>query len=274
MKQSRLKTCPYCLCEKPSSEFNREHVIPKALYQVKGKDENANPAIIHTCTTCNSKKSTLDNEILALYGHPADVEKAPKAQQGLKDLSKKISVKDNTVTISDKVSFDDLILVSARMETQVGKGFLEVGGNSVEIVSRWTMYVSVGIYNFLRRDVFEGVLEPAPPILMRVSVIPDEHTKIHKITENCIIALTNVDSEEIFRAAVQFKTLDGKPGTIFSCRMYKTREQFEKSLLERANMANSSETLEQLGSLAESRQIYDIHKSGEGYSYQGIKKIK
>jgi len=274
MQQSRLKTCPYCLCEKLSTEFNKEHVIPKALYKVKGKDECARPAIIDVCKICNSKKSVFDNEILALYGHPSDFKKAQKAQQSLKDLSEKISTKDNEIVINDTISFDDLLLVSARMQTHGGKGFLEIGGNLVDIASRWTMYASVGIYNFLRRDVFEGFLEPTPPRLMRVALTLDEYTKIHRITENCTISLTNINSEERFLATLQFKTPDGKPGTLFSCYMYKTREQLEKSLAERLNIENPGNLLEQLGDIAEPRQIYAIRRTVEGDSYQGIKRLK
>ncbi|ALF52072.1 hypothetical protein ACX27_03125 [Nostoc piscinale CENA21] len=257
MKPSIHKLCPYCCQEKPYIEFNKEHLPAKSLYKRRGKNENADAAIIDVCKTCNNQKSIWDNEILALYGHPTNLEAAIKAQQTLK----------NPKAISD---IDLLTLVMARYGTQTGNSLGKAGGIRLDILSQWMSYVARGIYYFFEREVFRGIVDPRPNVLpYKINSLDGEGCRIHTITELCSIALISKGQNVSLLASVILRMQDGVGWNTFSCFMHKTEEQARAFY---ATTPDASSKLTQ--KLTRPRSIYEISKSGDTISYHGIKRVK
>jgi hypothetical protein len=255
IKPSVSKICPYCCSEKTSSEFTREHLPAKTLYKRKGQNENANAAVINVCKACNNQKSVWDHEILALYGHPTDLEAEIKAQKTLK----------NPQEISN---LDILALVMARHGTQTGNSLGAVGGIRLDIVSQWMSYVARGIYFFFEEDVFTGIVDPIPDVLpCNINSFDGVGYKIHKITELCTIALISKGQDKSILATVMLKTKDGEGWNNFLCFMHKTEGQVREFYTAKPEIP-SQFALEP----TKPRTIYEISKSGDVESYLGVKR--
>lgn len=252
-----MKKCPICLKEK--KKFTKEHLPFKALY--KDLSQNDNAAIIKICSDCNQTKSIWDQEILAIYGHIFNIEKAEKAQKSLWNKNE----------ISSSLKFP-LVASRAAMKKEGQLPGTSFNGIPMNTISQWMFYCSLGIYYFFEQKPFEGKKFYAIPQLTDNNVLAENFTypkhNFHRINPYCAISLFRKNEKEAPLTLVYLQK-DNRIYT-FSAFMFENEEQIPE-------MKNTNEKpiINKPIRKVEPRDITNIEvKENKGFAYKGIKKVK
>lgn len=251
-------TCPICL--KVGGRKTREHLPLKALYKRSGNKAQDNPAIIMICQRCNNQKSIWDQEILAQYGHIIGIGRAKKAQQAIQNpsaLSKSLQV---AVAVS-------------RIATRDRKlSDIKYRGIPADTISQWMSYCAPGIYMFFERTPFRGIgILPIPRVMdHNISVDQFEFAseRHHRINASCSIELLQ-RAEEHPKAAIVY--LRSRQNRLFSfwTILFEDEKQRQEYEQYQPNSLDSRPLR-----IARARNIFEITKNSDDYSYEGVKRVK
>ena len=251
-------TCPICL--EAGGKKTREHLPFKALYKRSGTKSQDNPAIVSVCQKCNNQKSIWDHEILAQYGHIMDIDRAKKAQQSIQNPSEL----SNTLQIAVAVS-----RVATHDETMRD---IRYRGIPADTISQWMSYCAPGIYMFFEDIPFRGIgFSPIPSVIDlnieadRFEFPSESH---HHINASCTIGLLQ-RTDDFPKAAIVYIRSPENRLFSFCTFLFEDEKQRKAPKQYKPNVAEARPLR-----VATSRDIFEIERTGDGYSYRGVKKLK
>ena len=251
-------TCPICL--EVGGRKTREHLPLKALYKSSGSKSQDKPAIIRVCERCNNDKSIWDHEILAQYGHILDIDRAKKAQQSIANPSE----------LSDSLKVALSFSRIAARDRNIGD--IKYRGIPADTISQWMSYCAPGIYIFFEKTPFRGIgILPIRRVIDH-NIDADRFefpvANHHRINTSCSIELFQRSEEHPKVAIVYLRSPENRLFSFWTI-LVEDEEQWKVHKQYNPDVADS-----RLVRVAPARDIFDITKNDDGYSYKGVRKVE
>ncbi len=255
--------CPICL--KKVKKPTKEHLPFKALYKNLSEIQD-NAAVIKICKECNHEKSLWDQEFLAVYGHILDISRAKLSQRSLKQVS---SVND---------AFHICLLASRGAHTH-GDAIVKHYNLPCDLITQWFWMCGRGIYYFFEKKPFEGNRVFIYPSLIDHNTNASEFSfdsksssghecKYHKINESCYVWIMRNGKQS---PMIAMSMVNQKTNRIFSIQGFFSEDdsqiEYDKKHINTLNIDPRPIRT------AKARDIFDVPKKEDGWTYKGVKKV-